>query len=323
MTIKESYPYLSIVIPVLNEEDCIFAVLEELWVLWKRGGLPQDLEVIVVDDGSWDATNEAVLTARTQFSPFCIRSLKHHRSFGQTQALSVGFRSSSGHVVVALDGDGQNDPADIPALVKKLEDLDIDCVSGWRRERRGDKGIRLAFSRVANGLLIRASGIKIHDSGCTLKAYRGETIRQIPLYGDMHRIIPFQIEMFGGQVDELTVNHRARFGGESKYSISRTVRVAQDIIVTFFLKRFVLRPMHLLGTLGSAVLGSGFVGFLVSAGLKVFGVYDFVETPLLLVSLVLIIGGLNIMGIGIVAEMLNRQANFRNPQLRPFGWVEQ
>lgn len=314
---------LSIVIPVLNEEECISAVLDELHSLWSTGVLPPETEVIVVDDGSSDATNEVVLSDRAKFSPFHIRLLKHHRSFGQTQALSVGFRSSFGDVVVAMDGDGQNDPADIPALINKLEDLGIDCVSGWRRGRTGDRGIRVAFSRVANALLMRASGLTVHDSGCTLKAYRGDTIRQIPLYGDMHRIIPFQIEMFGGQVDELPVNHRRRFGGSSKYSLARTLRVAQDIVVTYFLKRFVLRPMHLLGTLGSIVLGSGFAGFLVAVGLKVAGVYAFVETPLLLVSLVLMIGGLNIMGIGIIAEMLNRQANSRNPQLRPFGWLEQ
>ena len=322
MTTKKQHCDLSIVIPALNEEECIADLVQEIYSLWESEELPKTTEVIFVDDGSTDGTKQEIEKARRKYPKFAIRLLSHTRTFGQTQALALGFQQSTGEIVVALDGDGQNDPADIPALLAKQREAGVDCVSGWRAQRDGDKGLRKGFSKVANAMLIKASGVAIHDSGCTLKAYRGDVIRQVPLFGDMHRIIPFQIEALGGTTAEIPVNHRARLAGASKYSLGRTFRVLQDIIVVYFVKRFMLRPMHLLGSLGSLVMTIGVIGFLIAVALKLLGVFDFVETPVLLLSLVLGIGGLNMMGIGLIAEMLNRRRGSGNPLPHPFGWSE-
>ena len=294
---------LSIVIPVLDERDSIVAVLEEVQSLWAACALPKDLEVIVVDDGSSDGTGDAILAFSASVN---LRVVTLKRTFGQTHALNVGFRHSKGQVVVAMDGDGQNDPADISVLVERLVSEGVDCVSGWRKDRLGDAGPRVWISSVANRILKSASGTRVHDFGCTLKAYRGDVIRSLPLYGDMHRLIPFQIELAGGSVSEQVVGHRERFGGTSKYTLFRTFRVAQDIVTAFFLRRFLYRPMHLLGTMGFASIFLASLGIGASIFLKLFGIYDFVETPILLASSVLLMGGINILGIGLLAELLAR-----------------
>lgn len=313
---------LSIVIPVLNEEQCIPDLVSEINAEMKSGSIPRRTEVIFVDDGSTDATLMEIEGARRKYPALNIRVMRHNRTFGQTHALALGFQQSRGEIVVALDGDGQNDPADISMLIEKQRVSGVDCVSGWRSERKGDRGLRIGFSKIANAMLMKASGVAIHDSGCTLKAYRGEVIRSVPLFGDMHRIIPFQIVALGGTTAEIPVTHRQRTAGTSKYSLGRTFRVLQDIIVAYFVKRFMLRPMHLLGSLGSFVILIGAVGFFFAVGLKLFGIFDFVETPALLISLVLGIGGLNIMGIGLIAEMLNRRTGAGNASAHPFGWAE-
>lgn len=308
---KEERPMkMSIVIPVFNEEESITALLDEIQESLEGTQYGKFLEVIVVNDGSTDSTLAKLVEYREKHSSLGLRIVSFRQNFGQTNALSFGFGCSNGEVVVALDGDGQNAPRDILRLADALVAQEADCVSGWRKIRGGDRGIRVWLSRVANRLLAAASGLGIHDSGCTLKAYKGEVIRGLRLYGDMHRIIPFQISMAGGKVEELEVSHRERIAGVSKYSLARTFRVFQDIIVVFFVKRFLARPMHLLGTVGSAVLAVGVVGFLSAVLLRIAGVFDFVETPILLVSLIMGIGGLQMMGIGLIAELFNRRAFF-------------
>lgn len=322
MTTSNQSVELSIVVPVLNEELCIPRLVEEISIEFESGALPAEAEIIFVDDGSTDGSRLALETARERFPALSIRILKHNRTFGQTQALALGFQQSLGRIVVALDGDGQNDPKDIASVIEKQRTLEVDCVSGWRSERLGDRGLRIGFSRVANAMLARASGLAIHDSGCTLKAYRGDVIRRVQLFGDMHRIIPFQIEALGGTTAEIEVSHRPRTAGESKYSLRRTFRVLQDIIVVYFVKRFMLRPMHLLGSLGSFIFFMGLVGSLIAVTLKLLGIYDFVETPILMLSLVSGIGGLNMIGTGLVAEMLNRRTGFKDRLALPLGWSE-
>lgn len=322
MKIEKAKVDLTIVIPVLNEEASIGILLEEVYSIWKADELPQATEVIVVNDGSTDGTELEIHRVRRKYVKLPIRLLSHNRTFGQTQALALGFQQSVGEVVVALDGDGQNDPADIAALLAKQRETGVDCVSGWRVQRDGDKGARRVFSKLANVILRKASGTAINDFGCTLKAYRGDVIRQIPLLGDMHRTIPFQIEAMGGTTAEIPVNHRARFAGTSKYSLSRTFSVLQDIIVVFFVKRFILKPMQLLGGLGSLMLAIGVTGILIAVLLKLFGLFDFVETPILLLSLVMCIGGLNIMGTGLIAELLNRRREPSHSLPHRLGWSE-
>ena len=322
MTTEMTQLDLSIVIPVLDEADSIGELLGEISLLREAGLLREAIEVIIVNDGSTDSTELEIGKARQKYPNLPIRLLMHNRNYGQTQALALGFQKSLGQVVVALDGDGQNDPADIPALLDMQREAGVDCVSGWRSRRYGDKILRNVFSRVANSILRKASGVAIHDFGCTLKAYRGDVIRQVQLMGDMHRIIPFQIEAMGGRTAEIQVNHRERFGGTSKYSLGRTFRVLQDIIVVYFVKRFMSRPMHLLGSLGSLSLLLGFVGLTTAVALKLLGIYDFVETPILLVSLIMVSGGLNVMGIGLIAEMLNRRTGHFSTLLYPLGGSE-
>lgn len=314
---------LSVIIPVLNEEQCIPGLLSEINAEIECGAIPLSTEIIFVDDGSTDATLMEIERAPQTYPDLNIRVMRHNRTFGQTQALALGFQQSRGDIVVALDGDGQNDPADISLLIEKQRVSGVDCVSGWRSERNGDRGLRIGFSKIANAMLMKASGVAIHDSGCTLKAYRGKVIRSVPLFGDMHRIIPFQIEALGGTIAEIPVSHRRRTAGKSKYSLGRTFRVLQDIIVVYFVKRFMLRPMHLLGSLGGLVLLIGVIGFFVAVGLRLFGIFDLVETPALLISSVLGIGGLNMMGIGLIAEMLNRRAGSNHTLPHPLGWTEQ
>lgn len=313
---------LSIVVPVFNEVESIDRLIGEINIQWVSGALPRRTEVIVVNDGSTDGTRAMLIASRRKYPELEIRLLELSRNFGQTQALALGFQQSRGKLVVALDGDGQNDPADIEPLIDFQRKTGVDCVSGWRSDRKGDNPLRVRFSRIANSLLMRASGVAIHDSGCTLKVYRGEVIRSVPLFGDMHRIIPFQIEVLGGTCAELAVSHRERTGGKSHYSLRRTFRVLQDIIVVFFIKRFMQRPMHLLGSLGLLVFFVGFLGLVVALVLKILGVFDFVETPALLISLVLGVGGLNMMGIGLIAEMLNRRNGSGNLLPHPWGWSE-
>lgn len=313
---------LSIVIPALNEGSSIKFVLDEINEVCKSGSIAQSTEVIVIDDGSTDNTPEVIKASRKSFQAFDLRYVRHKQQLGQTKALSLGFKLSRGKVVVALDADGQNDPRDIPKLIRELLEKDLDCVSGWRKDRSGDRGLRVAFSRIANRVLAKASGLSLHDFGCTLKAYQGDLIRQIELRGDQHRIIPFQIHMEGGLTGEVPVTHRERFSGQSKYSLTRTFRVAQDIIVVYFLKRFATRPMHLLGTVGSLGFIVGLLGIVTAIFLKFFGVYDFVETPILLLSLVLVIGGINLLGTGLLAELTLREKKPQQIKGHEVWWSE-
>lgn len=296
--------YLSAVIPVYNEEESLPRLLAELREYLSASHILQPYEVIVVNDGSTDSGLEAVDERFKGWEE--LKIINSRRNLGQTAALSLGFKESRGSVVVALDADGQNKPSDIGKLVQVLEDSGVDCVSGWRRSRTGDRGLRLGFSRVANELLRKASKVDIHDSGCTLKAYKGSVVRRLGLYGDMHRLLPFQIELGGGLVMEEEVSHRPRFGGTSKYTLARTFRVLQDIVAAFFLRRFMYRPMHLIGSVGLTGVALGFLGLAVAMSLKIFGFYDLVETPMVLVSSVLIIGGINLLGTGLLGELLTR-----------------
>lgn len=294
---------LSIVIPVYNEIDNLILLDEELnSSLTKMQGI--SYEVIYVDDGSTDGSliklREIVQSSTNR------KLIEFSRNFGQTPALYCGFQESTGDVVIALDADLQNDPADISKIYQEVL-TGIDCVSGWRKSRQ-DKGISRKFpSWVANRLLAKATGVLIHDSGCTLKGYNGELIRSIPLYGEMHRLIPFYVFLAGGSISEIEVNHRMRIHGKSKYGISRTFRVLQDIIVARVQAEFAMRPMHLFGNLGMASFLIGCFLFLIAIGLKLFGLRNFVETPLPTLSSLFVLAGLQIVAVGLLAEIIIRR----------------
>jgi glycosyltransferase involved in cell wall biosynthesis len=296
---------LSIVVPVYNEHESVAALHAE--ILAALDARPDwDCEVIYVDDGSSDGSL-AVLAGLAEGDPRT-RVVELSRNFGQTAAMYAGFQTSTGRVIVPLDADGQNDPADIFRLVDRLAD-GYDCVSGWRADRQ-DKGLsRRLPSSIANKLIVKATGVDIHDSGCTIKAYDGDLLRSIPLYGEMHRLIPFYVHLAGGRVTELPVNHRPRTFGHSKYGITRTFRVIQDITVAKVQADFARRPMHLFGNLGAAV---GLVGVLLAVlavVLKVLGIRDLVDTPLLVLASLFLLAGLQLVIFGLLAEIMLRRLN--------------
>lgn len=296
---------LSVVVPVFNERESIPALHAE--IVGALAARPDwDCEIIYVDDGSTDGSLDVL--ARLAEGNHITTVVQLSRNFGQTAAMYAGFQASVGRVVVPLDGDGQNDPADIFMLVDRLDD-GFDCVSGWRANRQDRALTRRAPSAIANRLIVKATGVDIHDSGCTIKAYDGELLRDIPLYGEMHRLIPFYVYLAGGQVTELPVNHRARTAGHSKYGITRTFRVIQDVTVAKVQADFSRRPMHLFGNLG-AILGLvGLLLVLAAIVLKIAGVRDLVETPLLVISAIFLLAGLQLGLFGVLAEIMLRRLN--------------
>jgi glycosyltransferase involved in cell wall biosynthesis len=295
---------LSIVVPVYNEEESLKNLYSELCVTLQRRDVTS--EVIFVDDGSSDQSVEAIQNLISGNSTHHLIELR--RNYGQTAAMAAGFESSKGRVVIPLDADGQNDPADIWKLYDFLG-TDFDCVSGWRKTRKDKTFSRKLPSAIANRMILWATGIQIHDSGCTIKAYNGELIRSIQLYGEMHRLIPFYIHLAGGMVTEMEVNHRSRNFGSSKYGISRTFRVIQDVLVAKVQADFARRPMHLFGNIGLISVGLGTVAALSSVALKISGARDFTQTPLLQIASLLVVMGFQFALTGLLAEIVIRKVN--------------
>jgi glycosyltransferase involved in cell wall biosynthesis len=236
---------VSIVIPVYKEEDNVAPLCEQLHAALSNCG--RTYEVLLVDDGSTDATWERMQAANKLYPG--IRLIRLRRNFGQTAAMSAGFRESRGKVVITLDADLQNDPADIPKVLD-LTDKGFEVVSGWRRDRKDAFLNRRLPSMMANGLISRITGVHLHDYGCTLKAYRREVVDSLQLYGEMHRFIPALASWVGASVTEVEVNHRARIHGTSKYGISRTFRVVLDLLTVKFLLRYSTRPIQIFGKIG-------------------------------------------------------------------------
>lgn len=245
---------ISIVIPIYNELDNIRPLYEEVKKVMDDYG--STYEVIFVDDGSSDGSTGVIreLVDREEV----VRAIVFRRNFGQTAGLAAGFDSSRGKVVVPMDGDGQNDPADIPAMVDLLQKEGWDVVSGWRR-RRKDPFLRSFLSRSANGLISRVSGTHLHDYGCTLKAYRAEVLKEIRLYGEMHRLIPIFCAWVGGKVTEVEVNHRPRVHGSSKYGFNRTIKVIIDLFTAKFLSTYLEKPAYVFGCLGISLFAVSFL----------------------------------------------------------------
>jgi glycosyltransferase involved in cell wall biosynthesis len=301
-----SKTHLSIIIPVFNESESVPLLLSELMQEVDKW-LHVDYEVIVIDDGSEDDTVEAV--ENVKFDHDRIKLIRLNRNFGQTAALAAGIDASVGEIIVTMDGDGQNDPRDIPRLIQGVYH-GSDCVSGWRRQRNDNTFLRVLPSMVANFLIRQISKIPIHDFGCSLKAYNGELLRSIPLYGDMHRLVPFYVYQNGGRITEVVVNHRPRVYGKSKYGLRRVFRVIQDVLVARVNSQFLLRPMHLFGNLSLLLWVTSFGLLLVATLMKVADLRDFTESPLLLVSGILFLTGLQLASTGLVAEMILRKLSY-------------
>jgi len=291
---------LSVVIPVYNEEENVRLLHESL-----RNALDplnQEYELLFVDDGSTDRTLPILEEIQAQDNKMVVLSLR--RNFGQTAAFAAGFDFSRGDVVVTMDGDLQNDPADIPKLLELIKESDL--VSGWRKNRKDPFFSRRLPSMMANWLISKVTGVKLHDYGCSLKAYRRDVIKNLKLYGEMHRFIPAVASWYGVRVAEVETVHHPRMRGKSKYGISRTVKVVLDLITVKFLQSFSTKPIQFFGPFG---ILSGFLGFLIllylSADKLLFG-KDIGGRPLLLLGALLIIVGIQLIGMGLLGEMLVR-----------------
>jgi len=289
---------LSIVIPVYNEEESVSQLYNKLNETLP--GLKLSYGVILVDDGSTDRSYSELQKIHKKNSSYKI--IRFRRNFGQTSAMSAGFHYSSGDVIITLDGDLQNDPKDIPAILKKLDE-GYDIVSGWRKDRK-DKAVSRRFpSIVANKMISKLTGVHLHDYGCTLKAYRKEVIDNIELYGEMHRYIPAVASRMGVDVAEIPVAHHGRKYGKSKYGISRTIRVILDIITIKFLLSYSQRPIQIFGLLG---LFSGTAGFIITLYLMIMRIFfsqSLADRPLFILSIFMIFIGIQLITMGLLAEM--------------------
>ena len=267
-------PKYSIVVPFHNEEENVTALYDRLKAVMEQIG--DSFELVLVDDGSSDRTYKLLEEIAAVDSRVLVVKLR--RNFGQTSALAAGFDHSQGDYILAMDGDLQHDPSEIPEFVAKLEE-GYDVVSGWRKERIDNFVMRRIPSRCANWLMAKLSGVDIHDFGTTFKAYRREVIHNIPLYGEMHRFIPALASWYGASICEIPIRNVNRERGKSHYGISRTVRVFFDLLTIRFLLKYMTRPLHFFGTFGALgiFLGSGISLFL--AGLKVFTHQDVMDTP--------------------------------------------
>ena len=292
---------LSIVIPVYNEEENVEPLIQEINAAVRPLGKPY--EIVVVDDGSHDATFSVL--ARLHLRDSCLRVVRLKRNFGQTAAIAAGLAYADGEVVVLMDGDAQNDPKDIPALLAELKKGN-DLVCGWRSNRRDPFLNRRLPSMIANHVVSWTTQVKLHDYGCTLKAMRRDVAKNLKLYGEMHRFIPAIAYERGARVAELKVNHRPRMRGDSKYGIARTLRVILDLLTVKFLISYSTRPLHVFGVLG---LSSGGLGFLIAVYLTMQKLIYHVSIggrPLLLLAILLIFIGFQFLTMGLLAEMLSR-----------------
>jgi glycosyltransferase involved in cell wall biosynthesis len=294
-------PNISIIVPLKNEAQSIGPLIDE--TKGALDSLGRSYEIVLVDDGSDDGTWSAIRALADEDTRLI--AIRFRRNCGQTAALSAGFDYSRGETIIPMDGDGQNDPADIPRLLEKLAE-GCDVVSGWRRKRRDPVLTRILPSVLANQLISLVSGVKLHDYGCTLKAYRRDVVKDVRLYGEMHRFIPIYAAWQGAQTAELEVHHRSRIHGKSKYGILRTIKVILDLIVIKFLSDYLHKPIYLFGGLGLASGVAGFLSGTLAVYLRVVEGKFFIETPLPLLTVFLLgLGALFVM-MGILAEIMVR-----------------
>jgi glycosyltransferase involved in cell wall biosynthesis len=293
-------PKYSIVVPFHNEEDNVTTLYDRLKAVMEQVG--DSFELVFVDDGSRDRTYRLLEEIAAVDSRVLV--IKLRRNFGQTSALAAGFDHAQGDYILAMDGDLQHDPNEVPNFLAKLEE-GYDVVSGWRAQRADNFILRRIPSRAANWLMAVLSGVAIHDFGTTFKAYRREVIQNIPLYGEMHRFIPALASWYGASICEIPISNPARTAGKSHYGISRTVRVFFDLLTIRFLLRYMTRPLHFFGTFGAVGMLSGFAlaGWLLI--LKVMTGQHIMQLhgPIFLIAGVLILAGIQMIGIGLLGEL--------------------
>ncbi|MBN2721125.1 MAG: glycosyltransferase family 2 protein [Proteobacteria bacterium] len=293
---------ISIVVPVFNEAENIPELVERTFAAMEALGRP--FEMILVDDGSTDESQE-VFARLTRERPG-LKVIRFSRNYGQTAAFAAGFDIASGGIIVTMDGDLQNPPEEIGRLVEELERRDLDLVSGWRKDRKDRALSRKLPSFFANRIISKITGVKLHDYGCSLKAYRSDVLKGVQLYGELHRFIPVLVSMEGGRIGELPVSHAAREKGKSKYGILRTYKVIVDLMTVTFLKQYGDRPQHAFGIFGLFLLGAGIAIDAYLAGLKILTGVDIGGRPLLLLGTLMIIAGIQLLSIGLLSEVMAR-----------------
>lgn len=300
---------LSLVICVWNEEPNIKPLSEQIKAALER----IDYEAIFVDDGSTDNTREEIKKINDE--RFLLVELK--RNYGQSSALQAGIDQAKGEYVALIDGDLQNDPADVPMMLKMMEDEDWDMVAGIRAKRKDGAFLRKIPSKIANYLIRQSTGIHMKDLGCTLKIFTNETIKSIHIYGELHRYIPALITLEGAtKITQVDVNHRAREFGTSKYNLSRTTRVISDLILMVFFKKYLQRPMHFFGNIGILTLAIGVLINIYLLILKLLG-NDIWGKPLLLLGILMVLGGIQFITTGIIAE-LQMRTYFESQKKKPY-----
>ena len=299
----ENHIKISVIAPVFNEKENLISFTDS--VKKTMNDLGQEWELIIIDDGSTDGS--ADLIKELSMHPR-VRSLILSKNYGQTTAIQAGFDNALGKFFVTLDSDLQNDPKDIPALLQKLIDENLDLVVGWRKDRKDNYFLRNFPSMIANRLIANITGVKLHDYGCSLKVYRAEVLREVRLYGEMHRFIPawMATKIPPSKISEMIVSHHPRVAGVSKYGISRTFRVFVDLISVFFFMRFFSRPGHFFGLIGLMLSAIGSIILIYLVSLKFIYGLDIGDRPLLIAGTLLVVVGIQLISLGVIGEILSR-----------------
>lgn len=301
---------VSVVVPVHNEVESLPHLIGAIAQALSDAQL--NYELICVDDGSTDGSTELLRQEAKMRNDLVAVILR--RNYGQTAAMAAGFHAARSPIIVTLDGDLQNDPADIPELVMKLNE-GYDLVSGWRKNRQDAALSRLLPSKIANVMIGKVTGVRLHDYGCSLKAYRKEIVADLNLYGELHRFLPALAFIEGARIIEIPVRHHARRYGKSKYGLGRTIRVLMDLLTVFFMKKFLTRPMHVFGGFGIISMVLGFALGLYLTILKLGFGASIGDRPLLILAVVLFLAGVQLFSFGLLAELLMR--TYHESQKRP------
>ncbi|MEI6036018.1 MAG: glycosyltransferase family 2 protein [Verrucomicrobiae bacterium] len=291
---------ISLTIPVYNERDALLPLFEKVHAVMERRGKPW--EIIFVNDGSVDGSAELLDRLASEHPE--VKVVHFRRNFGQTAAMMAGFDYASGDTIIPMDGDGQNDPEDIPRMLEKLDE-GFEVCSGWRKDRQDNALQRNLPSIIANKLISVVSGVDLHDFGCSLKAYRAEVIKGVRLYGEMHRFLPIYAKWHGARISEITVSHHARVSGNSKYGLERVLKVLMDLVTVKFLDKYMMKPMYLFGFWGlvffvASAIFTGWTLYMRSVG------YYFTATPLPMMAVFSFMTGMICGLMGLLAEMITR-----------------
>ena len=301
---------LSVVVPIYNEEESLPELVDQILAALRPSS--ETFELVLVNDGSTDKTAEVLADLSIHVKE--IVGVLLRKNYGQTAAMAAGFDIASGEIVVSLDGDLQNDPADIPLLVNKLRE-GYDLVSGWRYKRQDAALQRKLPSKIANRLIGRVTGVRLHDYGCSLKAYRKEVLSDMRLYGELHRFLPVLANIEGARITEVKVNHRGRQYGTSKYGIDRTFRVLMDLLTVWFMKSFLTRPMYVFGFGGLLAIAGSMLASIYLLGIKLMVGTDIGTRPLFTLALVLGLAGVQLFCFGLLGELQIR--TYHESQGRP------